>query len=129
MSNSDKRTRRAKNKVKQARLQKQRTQQRANQEQIVRVPPDVIEMFQTLPGFNSEYESVPHLKKHVLTSAGVHRDLEMSVAILYVMYGYWKVSDSDSLYFADLIMLAEKIVEHPTFLEQFHMGNNLLVDA
>lgn len=57
---------------------------------MVHVPPDIVEMFQTLPGFSSEYEAVPYLKKHVLSSAALPHDVEMSVAILYVMYGISK---------------------------------------
>ncbi|MEL4279037.1 hypothetical protein AAEH77_21200 [Shewanella xiamenensis] len=98
----------------------------ANQEQVVHVPPDIVEMFQTLPGFSSEYEAVPYLKKHVLSSAALPHDVEMSVAILYVMYGNWKVLDSDALYLSDLLMVAEQIAEHPKFIEQFYQENSLV---
>lgn len=129
MSNTDKRIKRAKNKAKQARLQKQKTQERSNQEQVVRVPPDVVEMFQTLPSFSSEYEAVPYLKKHVLSVAVLPHDVEMSVAILYVMYANWKALDSDALYLSDLMMVAEQIAEHPKFIEQFYQENGLLAQA
>jgi hypothetical protein len=129
MSNTDKRTKRAKNKAKQARLQKQKTQERSNQEQVVLVPPDVVEMFQMLPSFSSEYEAVPYLKHHVLSSAAVLRDVEMSVAFLYVMYANWKALDSDALYLSDLMMVAEQIAEHPKFIEQFYQANDLLAQV
>lgn len=126
MSNTDKRIKRAKNKAKQARLQKQKTQERSNQEQVVRVPQDVVEMFQTLPSFSSEYEAVPYLKKHVLSGAVLPNDVEMSVAILYVMYANWKALDSDALYLSDLMMVAEQIAEHPKFIEQFYQESGLV---
>ncbi|ABN63941.1 hypothetical protein [Shewanella baltica] len=129
MSNTDKRIKRAKNKAKQARLKKQKTQERSNQEQVVCVPPDVAEMFQTLPSVSSEYEAVPYLKKHVLSGAVLPHDVEMSVAILYVMYGNWRVLDSDAMYLSDLLMVAEQITEHPKFIEQFYQENGLLAQA
>jgi len=122
MGNIDKRKERAKQKAKQVRLKKQKEREKVNNPTIVRVSPELLQLFETLPPPSPDYDSAPELRDYFETNATESTsDIKMSVAIAYVMYGHWFTSGSDVIARSELLSLAQQIVESEKFLNKISL--------
>jgi len=124
MSNKDKRAKRAKLKAKASRVQKHKEKLNSVRPatNVVKMSPKFIEFFKTLPDFSKKYECVPFLRAFVENSQGdfPYDDLEFGVAMLFVNYGHWSTTGSDSIEQTELLHATNFILEKTEFLDSFN---------
>ncbi|ENM3864627.1 hypothetical protein R7E51_17785 [Vibrio sp. Vb1166] len=117
MSNTDKRSKRAKNKAKKARLQKQKNIEKKNKVEMVSVGSDFLTLFQSLPKKDNPYELIPLFKEYLVENGSI--DIEAETAMLFVTHAFWLASGDKSFVLDDVKMIVSETLNNPEFLEYY----------
>lgn len=117
MSNTDKRSKRAKNKAKKARLQKQKNIEKKNKVEMVSVGSDFLKLFQSLPKKDNPYELIPLFKEYLVENGSI--DIEAETAMLFVTHAFWLASGDKSFVLDDVEMIVSETLSNPEFFEYY----------
>ncbi len=121
MSNLEKRKKRAKQKAKVGRVEKQQELSCKNLLPISLISSEHEAFFNSIPEYNLlDFEAVPRLKQYVIDTKGMNEPLRfvMDVAVLYALYEWWRLNGPDVIIPA-LKNIAIDVAIAPAFLEHF----------
>ncbi|MFA0016348.1 hypothetical protein AB4391_23835 [Vibrio lentus] len=117
MSNTDKRSKRAKNKAKKARLQKQKNIEKKNRVEMVSVGSDFLKLFKSLPKKDNPYDLIPLFKEYLVGNGSI--DIEAETAMLFVTHAFWLASGDKSFVLDDVEMIVSETLSNPEFFEYY----------
>lgn len=117
MSSIDKRKKRAKNKAKKARLQKQKITEKKNEVATVRVGSEFLKLFQSLPKKDNPYELIPLFKEHLIENGSI--DMEIETAMLFVTHAFWLDSGEREFVLNDVKTMVNATLSNPEFFEYY----------
>lgn len=125
MSNFDKRTKRARNKAKKARLQKQKIAEKKNYVDMIEVVSESLKFFQSLPTKDNQYELIPLFKEYIIKNGSI--DIEIETAVLFVTHALWFDSGEREFVLDDVEMIVRETLSNPEFFEYYDdkQGNGL----
>ncbi|WP_143026629.1 hypothetical protein [Ferrimonas sediminum] len=84
---------------------------------MMHITPQTLKLFTSLPPFEATFSAVPAVKEH-LVAKGV-QDLLAGTAMLFVQYGHWYTSGSDTILVSELVNVSNMMMANPKFLHQF----------
>lgn len=117
MSKTDKRNKRAKNKAKKARLQKQINIEKKNKVEMVGVGGEFLKLFQSLPKKDNPYELIPLFKEYLVENGSI--DIEAETAMLFVTHAFWLASGDKFFVLDDVDMIVRETLSNPDFFEYY----------
>ncbi len=117
MSSTEKRKKRAKNKAKKARLQKQKITEKKNEVAMVGIGSEFFKLFQSLPRKDNPYDLIPLFKEYLTENGSI--DIEAETAMLFVTHAFWLASGEREFVLNDVEMIVSETLSNPEFFEYY----------